>query len=255
MEILVFVMLYKLPTLMATALTTVFLMDLGFDKTEIAAVAKVAGLVATIVGTLAGGALMVKLGMRAALWIFGVAQALGGGLFILLAVLGKNYPAMVGVLIADNFLMGMGVAAIVGFMMSVCSRQFTGTQFALLSSLTAFTRVILIAPAGAIAKSLGWTNFFIFSVTLAVPGLLLLTRYDRWTSIDENEAAERLSALDLFIIAAFMGSRIIISTDFVWPKLGLPDVGLYVGGGGLLVALAAWIVKAGGAGRRAMPKA
>ena len=72
MEILVFVMLYKLPTLMATALTTVFLMELGFEKVEIAAVAKVAGLIATIVGTLAGGALMVRLGIKAALWVLPV---------------------------------------------------------------------------------------------------------------------------------------------------------------------------------------
>lgn len=243
MEILVFVMLYKLPTLMATALTTVFLMDLGFDKTEIAAVAKVAGLVATIVGTLAGGALMVRLGVKSSLWIFGAAQALGGGLFVLLAVMGKNYPAMVGVLIADNFLMGMGTAAIVGFMMSVCSKRFTGTQYALLSSLTAFTRVILIAPAGSLAKSMGWSNFFIFSVVLAIPGLLLLMRYDSWSKADEIATSEKLSRLDLFTMASFMISLLIISTDFVWPMMGLPPIGLKVGGTGLFISLIAWALK------------
>jgi MFS transporter, PAT family, beta-lactamase induction signal transducer AmpG len=243
MEILVFVMLYKLPTLMATALTTVFLLDLGFDKIEIAAVSKVAGLIATIVGTLAGGALMVRLGIKAALWIFGAAQALGGGLFIVLAVVGKSHLAMVGVIIADNFLMGMGTAAIVGFMMSICSKQFTGTQYALLSSLTAFTRVILIAPAGTLAQSLGWTNFFVLSIVLAAPGLFLLTRYERWTRL-EGKTAERLHPADLFVMITFMTSLVVISTEFVWPKLGLPDVGLYVGGGGLLLALGAWILKA-----------
>lgn len=243
MEILVFVMLYKLPTMMATALTTVFLMDLGFEKIEIAAVAKVAGLVATIAGTLAGGALMVKLGIKYSLWLFGIIQAVGGGLFILLAVLGKNYVAMTGVIIADNFMMGMGTAAIVGFMMSVCSKQFTGTQYALLSSLTAFTRVILIAPAGAIAKSLGWTNFFVLSVILAVPGLLLLLRFDGWSKINEGSAADKLSPVDLFVMASFLGSLIIISTDFVWPKLGLPDVALWVGAAGLAISLLAWVLK------------
>lgn len=243
MEILVFVMLYKLPTLMATALTTVFLMDIGFEKVEIAAVAKVAGLIATIVGTLAGGALMVKLGVKVALWIFGFAQALGGGLFVLLALLGKNYVAMVAVLIADNFLMGMGTAAIVGFMMSVCSRQFTGTQYALLSSLTAFTRVILIAPAGSLAQAMGWTNFFVLSVVLATPGLLLLLRYDGWNKVSSKSGDDRLSPVDLFVMTTFLGSLIIISTDFVWPKLGLPDIGLWVGGGGLALALLGWMFK------------
>lgn len=243
MEILVFVMLYKLPTLMATALTTVFLLDVGFDRVEIAAVAKVAGLVATIVGTLAGGALMVRLGVKRALWVFGAAQAVGGGLFVVLAMLGKNFPAMVGVLIADNFLMGMGTAAIVGFMMSVSSKQFTGTQYALLSSLTAFTRVILIAPAGSIAKSLGWTHFFMFSILLAIPGLLLLLRFDRWSEVSTKEAAESLSGLDLFVMVSFLGSLVVISTDFVWPKLGLPDIALQVGCAGLVAAMMGWVIK------------
>lgn len=242
MEILAFVMLYKLPTLMATALTTVFLLDLGFDRTEIAAVAKFAGLIATIAGTLAGGALMVKMGLRTSLWIFGVLQALGGGLFVLLAQLGKNYIAMTSVVIADNFLLGMGTAAIVGFMMSVCSKQFTGTQYALLSSLTAFTRVILIAPAGALAKAMGWSGFFIFSITLAVPGLLLLLRFNHWTKALAS-AAGRLSRLDLFVMVSFLLSLIVISTDFVWPKLGLPDVGLWVGALGLATSLMGWGIK------------
>jgi len=245
MEILVFVMLYKLPTMMATALTTVFLMDLGFERTEIAAVTKVAGLIATIVGTLAGGGMMVRMGIKASLWIFGAAQALGGGLFILLAVMGKSHATMVSVVVADNFLMGMGTSAIVGFMMSVCSRQFTGTQYALLSSLTAFTRVILIAPAGSIVKAIGWTQFFALSVVLAVPGLLLLARFDHWSRVSETESAERISPLDLFVIATFLGSLVVVSTDFVWPKIGLPDIGLWVGAGGLAVSMLTWALKPG----------
>ena len=241
MEILEFVMLYKLPTLIATALTTVFLLELGFEKIQIAAFSKVTGLIATIVGTLVGGALMVRLGVRAALWIFGIAQTLGGGLFVLLALAGHNQPLMIAVLVADNFMMGMGTTAIVGFMMSVSSKQFTGTQYALLSSLTAFTRVILIAPAGAIAKSLGWTQFFIFSMVLAVPGLLLLLRFDRWK--DSGSASKSLSWLDLFVMTTFLGSLVVISTEFVWPKLGLPDIGLWVGASGLGVAVLGWCAK------------
>ncbi len=241
MEILAFVMLYKLPTLMATALTTVFLLELGFEKIQIAAFSKVTGLIATIAGTLAGGALMVRLGVQSALWIFGVAQTLGGGLFVLLALAGHNQPLMISVLVADNFMMGMGSTAIVGFMMSVSSKQFTGTQYALLSSLTAFTRVILIAPAGSLAKAMGWSGFFVFSMLLAVPGLLLLTRFKRWK--ESGKAAHRLSWLDFFVMATFMGSLVVISTDFVWPKLGLPDIGLKVGATGLALAVLGWLAK------------
>jgi len=137
----------------------------------------------------------------------------------------------------------MGTAAIVGFMMSVSSKQFTGTQYALLASLTAFTRVILISPAGTLAKAMGWTNFFIFSVLLAIPGLLLLLRYDGWSRMNEGPGSEQLAPLDVFVMATFLGSLIVISTDFLWPKLGLPDVALWVGAVGLLLSFGGWAAK------------
>jgi hypothetical protein len=150
---------------------------------------------------------------------------------------------MVAVIITDNFLMGMGASAIVAFMMSVCSRKFTGTQYALLSSLTAFTRVILIAPAGTLVKAMGWTNFYVMSVFLAIPGLLLLSRFDGWTSGSENEKRQPISMLDMFVIGIFLLSLILVSTDFIWPMLKLPAIGLRAGATGLVISIGTWILK------------
>ncbi len=239
MEILLFVMVYKLSTMMATSLTTTFLMSLTFSKTEIGAVSKVFGLVATIVGTLAGGALMTKLGMKRSLWIFGILQAVGGLSFVLLAQLGRNHFAMIGVITTENFLIGMGVAAISGFMMQVCSRQFTGTQFALLSSLTAVSRVVLVSQAGNLAQWLGWSGFFIFSVTLAVPGLLLLLNYDRWQMLPEGAATERRTR-DQVAIAGFVIGLVLIGSEPIWTALVNARTGaIAAGSGAALVGLIA----------------
>jgi PAT family beta-lactamase induction signal transducer AmpG len=239
MEILLFVMVYKLSTMMATSLTTTFLMSLTFSKTEIGAVSKVFGLVATIVGTLAGGALMTKLGMKRSLWIFGMLQAVGGLSFVLLAQLGKNHLAMIGVITTENFLIGMGVAAISGFMMQVCSRQFTGTQFALLSSLTAVSRVVLVSQAGNLAQWLGWSGFFIFSVTLAVPGLLLLLNYDRWQMLPEGAAAQRRTR-DQVAIAGFVAGLVLIGSEPIWTAVVNARTGaIAAGSGAALVGLIA----------------
>lgn len=224
MEILLFVMVYKLSTMMATSLTTTFLMSLAFTKTEIGAVSKVFGLIATIVGTLAGGALMTRLGMKRALWMFGVLQALGGLSFILLAQLGRHRAAMIGVVTTENFLIGMGVAAISGFMMQVCSRQFTGTQYALLSSLTAVTRVVLVSQAGNLAANLGWPGFFVLSVALAAPGLLLLLKYDSWQMLPSAEAVRR-SAWDRLAIAGFVAGLVLIASEPLWAALGVAHAG------------------------------
>jgi PAT family beta-lactamase induction signal transducer AmpG len=185
-EILLFVMIYKLSTMMATALTTPFLMEIGFSKAEIGRVTKVFGLIATIIGTLAGGAMMDRIGLKRALWIFGLLQGTAGLAFILIASVGYNVPLLTLVIFVENFMMGLGVAALQGFMMSVCNRQFTGTQFALLSSITAVSRVVLVSQAGVIVEKLGWIHYFVFSALLAIPSLLLLLRFDAWQSLERR---------------------------------------------------------------------
>jgi len=179
--ILLFVVFYKLDVVMALALTTPFLLELGFTKTDIGAVTKGLGMVATIVGTLAGGAVVARSGMKASLWIFGVLQSVSTLSFLALARMGHHYPMMVAAIGIENLCSGMGTAAYAAFLMSLCDRRFTATQYALLTSLMAVTRVVAGAPTGVLAKAYGWETYFLVSALAAIPGLLLLLRYDRWT--------------------------------------------------------------------------
>jgi PAT family beta-lactamase induction signal transducer AmpG len=219
-EILLFVMVYKLSTMMATALTTTFLLSLGFTKTEIGAVTKVFGLIATIVGTLTGGALMIRLGTKRSLWIFGFLQSIAGLTFLILSYTGKNTAVMTAVITVENFMIGLGVAALSGFMMAICNRQFTATQFALLSSLTAVSRVVLVSQAGVLAEKLGWHGYFIFSVLLAIPGLLLLTRYDRWQSMK----AGRMGRMEITQGLLFLAGLVAIASEPIWNWAGLKEL-------------------------------
>jgi PAT family beta-lactamase induction signal transducer AmpG len=40
--------------------------------------------------------------------------------------------------------------------------------------------VVFASPAGKAAEHLGWPVFFSLCALLAVPGLLMLRRFDRW---------------------------------------------------------------------------
>jgi len=180
--ILLFIILYKLDVVMATALTTPFMLELGFTKTDIGAVTKGFGMAATIIGTLVGGAVVARTGMKASLWIFGVLQSVSTLSFLALARLGHHYPMMVTAIGLENLCSGMGTAAYAAFLMSLCDKRFTATQYALLTSLMALTRVIVGAPTGYIAKTFGWEQYFLISALAAIPGLLLLLRYPRWTA-------------------------------------------------------------------------
>lgn len=178
--ILLFILLYKVGDTMASHMTTPFYLDIGFSKTEIGAVVKLFGFWATIIGGMAGGIVILRTGIYHALWGFGILQALSTAGFALLALVGYNLPLLAGVIAFENLSAGMGTAAFVAFMATLTNRKFTATQYALLSSLMGIPRVIVAAPTGYFADWLGWTGFFLCCALIAVPGLLLLTRFRDW---------------------------------------------------------------------------
>jgi len=172
--ILAFILLYKIGDQMATTMTMPFYLDLGFTKTEIGAIAKLFGFWATIAGGLAGGVMMLRLGIHRSLYIFGVLQAISTTGFAILSQTGHSIAMLAGVIAGENFSGGMGTAAYVAFMASITNKKFTATQYALLSSLMGIPRVLASAPTGYIAEFTGWTLFFLLCAAAAVPGLVLL---------------------------------------------------------------------------------
>ncbi len=179
-EMLFFILIYRLGNVMAGAMTTPFLLDIGFSRSDVGMVNKVFGLISTIVGTLVGGSIVAKIGINRSLWVFGFLQALSNFSFTALALIGKSYPAMITAIGIENICVGMGDAAFIAFMMSLCDKRFTATQYALLTSFMAVGRIVAGAPTGAIAQALGWPVFFSLSVLGAVPGIVLLARFAPW---------------------------------------------------------------------------
>jgi len=179
---LVFILLYKIGDTMASAMTTPFYLDIGFSKTEIGAVVKLFGFWATIIGSLLGGLFMLKIGINRSLWVFGFLQAISTAGFAVLARIGHSIPALSVVIGFENLSGGMGTAAYSAFMASITNKKFTATQYALLTSLMGVPRVIASAPTGVIAEYMGWENFFIICVLIAVPGMLLLLKFAPWGS-------------------------------------------------------------------------
>lgn len=179
---LVFILLYKIGDTMASAMATPFYLDIGFSKTEIGAVVKLFGFWATIIGSILGGLFMLKIGINRSLWVFGFLQALSTAGFAILARIGHSIPALSVVIGFENLSGGMGTAAYSAFMASITNKKFTATQYALLTSLMGVPRVIASAPTGYLAKYIGWENFFISCVLIAIPGMLLLLKFAPWSS-------------------------------------------------------------------------
>lgn len=178
--ILGFLFFYKLGDNMATALSTPFYIDLGFSLTQIGSIAKLASLVAVIVGGVIGGIVMVKLSINRALWLFGVVQIASILGFAWLAEVGAN-PWVLGTVVAFEYLgVGLGAAALVAFMARMTSVVFAATQFALFSALASVPRIFANAVTGVIVERIGWTSFFLLCTMFAIPGMLLLFKVAPW---------------------------------------------------------------------------
>lgn len=184
-EILLFVVLYKIGDVAAAQMTTPYILKhIGFSRTELGTIFKGFGMVATVTGSLAGGALMARWSLKRSLFVFGVLQGVSTISFILLEFTGRQIWALSLVIGVENFCGGLGTAAYTALLMGLCNTKFTATQYALLSSLMAVSRYVTGAPTGYLADAAGWVPFFTICTLLALPALLLLLRYDRWAVKD-----------------------------------------------------------------------
>lgn len=171
------VILYKLGDAFAGSLTTAFLIrGAEFSPTDVGLVNKGFGLAATLIGALAGGLWLVRLGLFRALLLFGILQAVTNLGFLALSLAGHNYPLMVLAVGLENLAGGMGTAAFVALLMGLCEVRYSATQFALLSALASLGRVLLGPVAGGVVTWLDWPLFFILTFLAALPGLWWLYR-------------------------------------------------------------------------------
>ncbi len=172
--ILAFVLLYKFGDAIGGTMAYPFYEEMGYTGVEIAAISKVLGVIATLVGVAVGGVLVSRYGIFRALIIGGILQAVTNLLYAWLAGRGHDLTALAITIGTDNFANGLGSAAFVAYMSSVCNVAFTGTQYALLTSFMATGRTMLSSGSGWLADTLGWAPFFVTTMFLAVPGLLLI---------------------------------------------------------------------------------
>lgn len=174
--ILLLIVLYKLGDAFAGALSTTFLLrGAGFGVTEVGTINKVFGLAATIVGALMGGSLMSRFGLYRSLMMFGVLQAVSNFGYWVLAVTPPHLYSMAVVVAVENLCGGLGTAAFVALLMALCKQQFSATQFALLSALSAVGRTYLAGPlTPVLVERYDWPMFFVMTVLIALPGLALL---------------------------------------------------------------------------------
>ncbi|HZF17112.1 MAG TPA: MFS transporter [Steroidobacteraceae bacterium] len=192
LPLLAVLLLYKLGEALTLALSTAYLQELGYRLSEIGYASKFLGQIATMAGVIAGGVCVAKWGLYRSLVVLAIGQIVTALPYLLLLMVDKTLPAMYLTVIVQNLGDGMGTAAFTALLMAMCNVQFSAFQYALLSSISAFPRIVLGGPiAGYIVADLGgWMTLYTTCVIVALPGLFALPLLrNRIMSVDRPTAS------------------------------------------------------------------
>ena len=172
--ILLFVLIYKLGDAMGQIMLNPMIVELGFSDTEFLVINKGVGFWGLIVGVALAAPFMAWLGMGRALFASGLLMMFSNMMFAILAAQGHSNLWLTIAVATEQVTSGMGLTVFVTYLSGLSNLAYTATQFALLSSFAAVGRTWLSSPAGIAAEQLGWVGFWLMTMAVAVPGMLLL---------------------------------------------------------------------------------
>ena len=172
--IFIFIFSFKFGDVIAGVMANPFYVKIGFTNIEIANASKVFGVIMTILGVFAGGYLVKQIGILNALIVSGFFQIASNLLYVLLNSIGPEINYLFLTVAGENLSGGLGSAAFVAYLSALCNKKYTGTQYALLSSIMGIARTVLSSPSGYIVEAFGWAKFFIFSTICGLPAILIL---------------------------------------------------------------------------------
>jgi len=172
--LLAIVLLYRLGELAIYTMIKPYWVDRGYSPAEIGTITAVIGVIVSILGAIAGGAIVARIGLyRSMLWL-GAAQVLSNLGYAIVATTHAGRWAIYAAAIVENIGYGLGTGAFLAFLMAICDRERAATEYAMLTAAFGLTRVLIGTPSGWIAKTAGYPSYFWLTVFLGIPGLLLV---------------------------------------------------------------------------------
>ena len=178
-SIVVFALLFKLDIAALEPIMRPFWVDRGLSLETIGKNLTLGRVLATLAGASLGGLFTSRYGIFRALWMLGLVQAFSALGYWWVAATGDSTERIFAAALFESFAAGMGTAAFLAYLMSVCEKRYAATQFALFSALLALTRSLAAKAAGPAAEAMGYAPFFLLTFVLAFPAYALLPRIRR----------------------------------------------------------------------------
>ncbi len=136
------------------------------------------GVVASFLGTFAGGWLISHQGLRRWIWPFALMQNVLHLLYMGLAIAGARMAVgllPIGlVIMLENFGEGLGTAVFMVYLMRSCDPSHKASHMAILTALMSVSFTVAGVASGFLAKAMGFAWFFGFTFLAALPGMVLI---------------------------------------------------------------------------------
>jgi len=176
MALVIFLLIgsFRLSDLTLGAMANPFYVDIGFSKLEVASIAKVFGVVMTIIGVAVGAAFIVRYGIMPMLLVSAVLLTVTNLLFAAMAVVGSEIWMLTITISADNLAAGISGSVFIAYLSSLTNRAYTATQYALFTSLMSLFGKFVAGWSGVVVDTVGWVSFFIYASALGIPSVLLI---------------------------------------------------------------------------------
>ncbi|HXG27762.1 MAG TPA: MFS transporter [Nevskiales bacterium] len=178
--ILLFIGLFRVTDITMGVMANPFYLDIGYTLKEIAAVAKVYGVILSMVGVFVGGLAVFRYGSIPVLIVSGILVILTNLAFATLAfVTDPGIAGLMVVISADNFSAGLAGTAFIAYLSGLTNTAYTATQYALFSSLFTLPGKLIAGGSGWVVDQFGYVFFFFYTSALGVPALLLVIYLSR----------------------------------------------------------------------------
>jgi MFS transporter, PAT family, beta-lactamase induction signal transducer AmpG len=172
--VLALIATYRISDIVMGIMANPFYVDMGYTKDEVASIAKVYGVIMTLVGAFVGGVFSMKFGVMRVLMLGAILSAASNLLFAWLTTRGHDVTALTFVISLDNLSAGIASTAFIAYMSSLTNISYSATQYALLSSMMLLLPKWIAGFSGVAVNSVGYANFFVGTAVLGVPVLVLI---------------------------------------------------------------------------------
>jgi PAT family beta-lactamase induction signal transducer AmpG len=203
LPVLVFILIFKLGDSSMGFMIKPFWVDAGFSNQQIGLVSVNIGLLLSIAGGLVGGWYTDRVGIFRALWVLGLWQAFSNLGYAWAAWAVPLVPqgadiaphhqwAMYAASATESFTGGLGTAAFLAFLMAIVNKERSTTEYAILSSIFAFSRSLSGGASGFGVEAMGYSGYFLLTFILAFPAYFFLPWVSRMLGQADSSRANRV---------------------------------------------------------------